>query len=99
MSTNIRESVLAQVETKIAAGEELSRAIDHESQARAALDDATSAVTQARALALKAGWTESELRRLGLVPSARQSRTTRTRKPRTAGTQENDSTDVQDAHS
>lgn len=98
MSTNIRESVLAQVETKIAAGEELARKIDHESRARVALDDATSAVAQARSLALKAGWTESELRKLGLVPSARQARTGRTRKPRTVDSvRSGEDVDAQDA--
>lgn len=85
MSIDIRGAVLAEVEIKIAAGEDLHRAAEAEERAQAALADAQAAVAEARRGALKAGWTEAELKRLGLVPGTRAARA---RKPRTAASTE-----------
>ena len=82
MSQNIRELVEAQVADKIAKGEALEHSIRLADEAAAALDEANRAVTAARREALAAGWTETELKRLGLAAP----RTTRTRKTRTKTT-------------
>ena len=80
---NIRDAVLTQVEDKIAAGEALAAAVDVEQQARVALDEAAAEVHKARQVAMRAGWSEAELKKLGLVPSTRQARSTRPRRPST----------------
>ncbi|MDD7963115.1 hypothetical protein [Microbacterium thalli] len=67
MSLNIRELVEAQVADKIAKGEALERSIAHAEEAAAALEEAQRGVTSARKDALAAGWTENELKRLGLA--------------------------------
>lgn len=85
MTIDIREAVLAEVETKIAAGEELRQRIDRQEQARAALTEAESAVAEARKDALKSGWSEAELKRLNLIPTTRGARTRTTRTTRTSG--------------
>lgn len=92
MFTNIRESVLAQMEEKIAAGERLSDAIAREDEARAALSDAVDASAQARRAALASGWTEGELKKLGLVPSPRAA------KARTARRQSSSTAPVTETH-
>lgn len=79
MALNIREVVEAQVAEKIEKGEALERAIAAADAAAAALDAAQKDVTAARRDAMSAGWTETELKRLGLA----NARPTRTRKPRT----------------
>lgn len=67
MSDTIRSAVHAQVEQKIDAGEALESAIGAEREAQARLDDAARATTNARQKALRSGWSESELRSLGLL--------------------------------
>lgn len=67
MSDTIRSAVHAQVEQKIDAGEALESAIGAEREAQARLDDAVRATTNARQKALRSGWSESELRSLGLL--------------------------------
>ncbi|MFS0715436.1 hypothetical protein ABC195_16460 [Microbacterium sp. 2P01SA-2] len=79
MTMNIRDSVLAQVEEKIAAGESLSGAIQAEADAQAALQEATAAVARARTHALRTGWTEAELKKLGLVPNTTTARSRKAR--------------------
>lgn len=78
MSDTIRAAVHAQVEQKIAAGETLQASIENERQARAAADDASRVTQAARRDALRAGWSETELKKLGLAdaPRARRARTT-----------------------
>lgn len=80
MSDTIREAVHAQVEQKIAAGEALQQSIDNERAARAVADEAARATQTARRDALRAGWSETELKRLGLAHAtkSRRSRTTPT---------------------
>ena len=79
MALNIREVVEAQVAEKIEKGEALAHAISAAEEAAAALDAAQKNVAAARRDAMTAGWTETELKRLGLA----NSRPARTRKPRT----------------
>lgn len=83
MTIDIRKAVLADVEAKIAAGEDLRQRIERQEQAHAALVEAESAVAEARKAALKSGWSEAELKRLNLVPTTRAART---RTPRTTRT-------------
>lgn len=78
MSTNIRELVEAQVADKIAKGEALAEKIEAIETAQAALDAAQRDAAAARREAMSAGWTETELKRLGLA----NARPSRTRKPR-----------------
>jgi len=78
MTLNIREVVEAQVAEKIEKGEALERAIGAAEDAAAALDAAQKNVTAARRDAMTAGWTEAELKRLGLATA----RPTRSRKAR-----------------
>lgn len=78
MSTNIRELVEAQVADKITKGEALAGKVAAVADAQAAVDVALKAAATARREAMAAGWTETELKRLGLVSA----RPTRTRKPR-----------------
>ncbi|WP_349885782.1 MULTISPECIES: hypothetical protein [Microbacterium] len=79
MALNIREVVEAQVAEKIEKGEALAHAISAAEEAAAALDAAQKNVAAARRDAMTAGWTETELKRLGLA----NARPARTRKPRT----------------
>lgn len=78
MSTNIRELVEAQVADKIAKGEALAAKIEAIEAAQAALDGAQRDAAAARREAMSAGWTETELKRLGLA-NARPARTRKTR--------------------
>lgn len=81
MALNIREVVEAQVAEKIEKGEALALAISAAEEAAAALAAAEKNVASARRDAMTAGWTETELKRLGLA----NARTTRPRKTRTQG--------------
>ena len=78
MALNIRELVEAQVAVKIEKGEALAHAIGAAERAAAALAAAQKDVTAARRDAMSAGWTENELKRLGLA----NGRATRARKTR-----------------
>lgn len=84
MTIDIRQAVLADVETKIAAGEALRAAIDDQERAQDALTRAESAVAEARKVAMKSGWSETELKRLNLVPATRAARGRATRSSRPA---------------
>lgn len=74
MSIDIRQAVLADIETKISAGEALHESIAKQEAAAAALADAEAAVVEARKAALQSGWTEAELKKLKLVPATRTAR-------------------------
>lgn len=78
MALNIREVVEAQIADKISKGEALEQKITAAEEAAAALDAAQKAVTAARRDALSSGWTEAELKSLGLASP----RPARGRKPR-----------------
>lgn len=79
MALNIREVVEAQIADKIAKGEALEQKLAATDDAAAALDAAQKEVTAARRDALASGWTEAELKSLGLA----NARPSRGRKPRT----------------
>jgi len=79
MALNIREVVEAQIADKIAKGEALEQKITAAEDAAAALAAAQKEVTVARRDALSSGWTETELKSLGLA----NARPARGRKPRT----------------
>lgn len=74
MGKTVQELVHEQVAAKIAAGEELQRAVVGVESAQAALDDAEGEAAKARRAALKVGWTETELRSLGLASKTRSRR-------------------------
>lgn len=74
MTDSIRAVVQAQVEEKIAAGETLQAAIDAEDRARESYEESQRSTQSARRDALKAGWTENELKRLGLAGGAKRTR-------------------------
>jgi hypothetical protein len=78
MSVNIREVVEAQVAEKIVKGEALAERTAVVAAAQTALDAAIKDAAGARRDAINAGWTEAELKRLGLA----NPRTTPRRKPR-----------------
>ncbi|WP_271986229.1 hypothetical protein [Pseudoclavibacter terrae] len=80
MALNLREVVEAQIADKIAKGEALEQKITAADDAAAALDVAQKEVTSARRDALSSGWTEAELKSLGLA----NARPARGRKPRTS---------------
>lgn len=72
--SKIREAVQAKVEQKVAAGEALEAAVLLEREARERLHEAESASQSARAVARREGWTERELRSLGLIGTTRRRR-------------------------
>lgn len=78
--SKIRDAVHIQVEQKIAAGEALEAATALEREARDRLQEAERATQAARAAALREGWSERELRSLGLLSPARRRRPARTTK-------------------
>lgn len=82
MTMNIRDAVHAQIEEKITAGETLHTAIENAEQARTVLSASEAAIVDARRAALKAGWSENELKSLGLATTPRKPRTRPTNKPR-----------------
>lgn len=67
MTQSIREIVEAQVADKIAKGEALASAIEAAARIEAEARLANREVAKERRAALRAGWTESELKQLGLV--------------------------------
>lgn len=79
---------MGQFERKIEAGEALAAAVRQEEEARAALAAASADVARARQSALRAGWSEAELKKLGLVPTVRASRTRTPRQASSAATAE-----------
>lgn len=74
MAKTIQEIVQEQVASKIASGEELEAATSRVSEVTAQLREAEAEAAKARRAALKSGWSETELRSLGLSGSARSKR-------------------------
>lgn len=72
MSETIRDAVMATMNDKINAGEQLQQAMRHEAEVSALLVEAQQASSKARKAALKAGWNERELRQLGLLENSRK---------------------------
>lgn len=74
VSESIKAAVQAQVEQKITAGEALERAIADEDRAREAHESSVRETQTARREAMRAGWTETELKRLGLAGASKRTR-------------------------
>lgn len=76
MTKSVQELVHEQVAAKITAGEALQEAVSEVERIQASLNEAESEATKARRAALKAGWTENELKSLGLAARPRTRRAT-----------------------
>lgn len=74
MAKTVQELVHEQVAAKIAAGEALEAAVDVVRSAQRELTDREGDAAAKRRAAIKAGWTESELRSLGLASRDRARR-------------------------
>ncbi|WP_143244686.1 hypothetical protein [Agrococcus casei] len=74
MSEAIREAAHAEVENKIQAGIRLEEAAHQHAAAIQAESEAEKHANQARREALAAGWTESQLKKLGLAPNRKVTR-------------------------
>jgi hypothetical protein len=81
MTKTVQELVHEQVAAKIAAGEALQAAVVGVSKAQSELDSAESEAAKARRAALKSGWTETELKSLGLASKTRPRRRAATTAP------------------
>lgn len=71
MTKTVQELVHEQVAAKIEAGETLEAAVAAVARAQAAFDDAEAEAAKARRAAVKVGWTETELKSLGLASKSR----------------------------
>lgn len=76
MTKSVQELVHEQVAAKIAAGEALEAAVAEVGRVQDALTSAEAEASKHRRAALKAGWTEAELKSLGLAPRPRTRRRT-----------------------
>lgn len=74
MTKTVQELVHEKVEAKIAAGEELEQAVATVAEKATDLAAAEKAASVARRAALGAGWTEAELKSLGLAKRSRPRR-------------------------
>jgi hypothetical protein len=74
MTKTVQELVHEQVAAKIAAGEELERAVAMVADKATELAAAEKAAAVARRAALGSGWTEAELKSLGLAERSRPKR-------------------------
>lgn len=77
MSERIEQAVIAEQQSKIAVGKALEDAVDAELQAERALKEAEGKTQKARRAALRSGWDESTLRKLGLLTTRRATKTTK----------------------
>lgn len=85
MAKTVQELVQQQVATKISAGEELERAVAMVGDKATELAFAEKKAAVARRAALGAGWTEAELKCLGLADRSRPRRRVSTRSAAPAG--------------
>lgn len=74
MSERIEQAVIAEQQAKISLGKALEEAVDAEAEAEAAYKEAKAETVKARRAALRGGWDEKSLRRLGLLKTPRSSR-------------------------
>jgi hypothetical protein len=74
MTKTVQELVHEQVAAKIEAGEALQAAVATAEEQAAVLAEAEAEAARSRRAALKAGWTESELKSLGLASKTRTRR-------------------------
>lgn len=69
MSERIEQAVIAEQRNKIALGAALESAIEAEAKAEEAVREARAETVKARRAAIRGGWDEKTLRRLGLLGS------------------------------
>ena len=80
MSERIEQAVIAEQQAKISLGKALEEAIEAETKAEAALKEASAESAKARRAALRGGWDERSLRKLGLLKAPRAAK--KTEKPK-----------------
>lgn len=74
MSERIEQAVIAEQQAKISLGKALEEAVEAEAKAESAFKEAKSETVKARRAALRGGWDEKSLRRLGLLKTPRPSK-------------------------
>ncbi|MFC8041674.1 hypothetical protein ACFUOZ_20165 [Paenarthrobacter sp. NPDC057355] len=74
MSERIEQAVIAEQQAKISLGKALEEAVEAEGKAEAAFKEAKAETVKARRAALRGGWDEKSLRRLGLLKTSRVSK-------------------------
>lgn len=74
MSERIEQAVIAEQQAKISLGKALEEAVEAEAKAESAYKEAKSETVKARRAALRGGWDEKSLRRLGLLKTPRPSK-------------------------
>lgn len=78
MSERIEQAVIAEQQAKISLGKALEDAVTAEANAEAAYKEAKAETVKARRAALRGGWDEKSLRKLGLLKGTRPSKKTDT---------------------
>ncbi|MFC8041554.1 hypothetical protein ACFUOZ_19555 [Paenarthrobacter sp. NPDC057355] len=78
MSERIEQAVIAEQQVKISLGKALEDAVEAEANAETAYKEAKAETVKARRAALRGGWDEKSLRKLGLLKTARTSKKTDT---------------------
>ncbi|WP_139770698.1 hypothetical protein [Paenarthrobacter ureafaciens] len=76
MSERIEQAVIAEQQAKISLGKALEEAVEAEGKAEAAFKEAKAETVKARRAALRGGWDEKSLRKLGLLKTSRVSKKT-----------------------
>lgn len=71
MSERIEQAVIAEQQAKISLGKALEEAIEVETKAEASYKEASAETAKARRAALRGGWDERSLRKLGLLKAPR----------------------------
>lgn len=74
MSERIEQAVIAEQQAKISLGKALEDAVEAEAAADASYKEAKAETVKARRAALRGGWDEKSLRRLGLLKTPRPSK-------------------------
>lgn len=85
MSERIEQAVIAEQQAKISLGKALEDAVEAEAAAEAAYKESKSETLKARRAALRGGWDEKSLRRLGLLKASRTSKKADAPQERQAG--------------
>lgn len=71
MSERIEQAVIAEQQAKISLGKALEESIEAETKAEAAYKQASAETAKSRRAALRGGWDERSLRKLGLLKAPR----------------------------
>jgi len=74
MSERIEQAVIAEQQAKISLGKALEEAVEAETRAESSYKEAKAETVKARRAALRGGWDEKSLRRLGLLKASRPSK-------------------------